>query len=196
MGVLLFWLAVLGMVMTVYRFMRSSPGILSQLPAGAGDGNMKALSMGSTGLCSTESNVPPERGLAAMEVGLGSSLKAHFADGSGREPMCRAEGTVDAKSCFLSMWPHLLSHPPKTTQGEWKVCLPAKTWPPLPWRSLSLIPPPLPQGSKGGLGKDVSCPMQTFLSHLRHKWPPRPALVQSLQFLYQLKIQKLLLEEN
>lgn len=144
-GGLLLWLAVPGVVMTVCRFMRSSsPGILSQLPTGAGDGTTKALSTDST-----ESKAPRE-GLTAMEVGLGSSLKTHFVEGSGREMICRAEGTVDAKSCFLSTWPHLLSHPPKTTQGEWKVCLPTKTLPPLLWRSLSLIPPPLPQGSKGG----------------------------------------------
>lgn len=95
MGVLLFRLAVLGTVMTVCRFVRSSPGILSQLPAGAKDGNMKALSTGSTDLCSTGSKAP-------WEVGLGSSLKAHFAEGSGRERICRAEGTVDADSCFPS----------------------------------------------------------------------------------------------
>lgn len=46
-GVLLLWLAVLGMVMTGHRLVRSSSGILSQLPASAGDANMKALSLGS-----------------------------------------------------------------------------------------------------------------------------------------------------
>lgn len=107
MGVLLLRLAVLGMVMTVCRFVRSSPGILSQLPTGAEDGNMKALSTGSTGLCSTGSKAP-------WEVGLGSFLKAHFAEGSGREPMCRAEGTVDADSCFLGLTScHTLRKPPK-----------------------------------------------------------------------------------
>lgn len=107
MGVLLFRLAVLGTVMTVCRFVRSSPGILSQLSAGAKDGNMKALSTGSTDLCSTGSKVP-------WEVGLGSSLKAHFAEGSGRERICRAEGTVDADSCFPSHTScHTLQKPPR-----------------------------------------------------------------------------------
>lgn len=101
-GVLLLWLAVPGVVMTACRFVRSSPGILSQLPTGAGDGTTKALSTGST-----ESKAPRE-GLTAMEVGLGSSLKTHFVEGSGREPICRAEGTVDAKKLLSE---HVASPP-------------------------------------------------------------------------------------
>lgn len=68
-----------------------------------------------------------------MEPGLGFFFKAHFAEGEGDgQLMCQAEERVDFNSCFLCTWPHLLPHPPKTIQYEWKVCLSDKTQPPLP----------------------------------------------------------------
>lgn len=97
----------------------------SALPAGsAGDGNdraqvrevitwtpvtaaswcwdMRALSLGFPGLCSIiEQSSVGVGELAAMELDLRSSLEACFAEGGGRQQMCRAQENVDVNSCFL-----------------------------------------------------------------------------------------------
>lgn len=85
-----------------------------------------------------------------MELGLGSFLKACFAEGGGGQQIAEHRRAWMLMPAFCARGLTSLPHPPKTIQCEWKVFQAKHGL--LFYEDLSSpIPPRLPLGSKGAL---------------------------------------------